>query len=98
VRIYDEVKRKKMVELKESNAPHNCHTNRVYCAKFNKDPQYQHLVYSGGWDQTLIAWDIRDGKPYQSIFGPYICGDGIANCGMDLLTASWRQTDQLQQW
>jgi len=26
-----------MVELKESNAPHNCHTNRVYCAKFNKD-------------------------------------------------------------
>jgi WD40 repeat protein len=98
IRLYDEVKRKKMIELKEGNAPHNCHTNRVYCAKFNRDPQYQHLVYSGGWDQTLIAWDLRDGKPFQSIFGPYICGDGLANCGMDLLTASWRQNDQLQQW
>ena len=98
VRVYDEVKREKIVELKEPNAPHNCHTNRVYCAKFNKNPEYQNMVYTGGWDQTLIAWDLREGKPVMSIFGPYICGDGIAHCGLDLLTASWRQSDQLQQW
>jgi WD40 repeat protein len=98
VRVYDEVKREKIIELKEPNAPHNCHTNRVYCAKFNRNPENQNLVYTGGWDQTLIAWDLRDSKPVMSIFGPYICGDGIAHCGLDLLTASWRQSDQLQQW
>lgn len=98
VRVYDEVKRKKILELKESNAPHNSHSNRVYCAKFNREEAYQHLVYSGGWDQTLVVWDTRTCKPVQNVFGPYICGDGIATCGMDILTASWRQHDQLQQW
>ncbi len=98
IKVWDEVKRKKIVDLEESNSPHNCHTNRVYCAKFNKDPDYQNMIYSGGWDQVLIAWDLRTHKPVQNIFGPYVCGDGIANCGMDILTASWRQNDQLQQW
>lgn len=87
-----------MMELSQPNAPHNSHSNRVYCAKFNKDPAYEHLIYSGGWDQTLVVWDTRVYKPVQNVFGPYICGDGIATCGMDLLTASWRQNDQLQQW
>lgn len=37
IRIYDEIKRKKIRELKEPNAPNNSHSNRVYCAKFNND-------------------------------------------------------------
>ena len=56
------------------------------------------MVYSGGWDNTLITWDTRVAKPIQNVFGPHIYGDGIATCGMDMLTASYRQNDQLQQW
>lgn len=56
------------------------------------------MVYSGGWDNTLITWDTRVAKPIQNVFGPHIYGDGIATCGMDILTASYRQNDQLQQW
>ena len=56
------------------------------------------MVYSGGWDNTVITWDIRSGKPVQNVYGPHIYGDGIATCGMDILTASYRQNDQLQQW
>lgn len=34
----------------------------------------------------------------QNVFGPYVYGDGIATCEMDILTASFKQNDQLQQW
>lgn len=55
-------------------------------------------MYSAGWDQVLTTWDLRTKKPVANIYGPLICGDGIDNVGIDILTASWKQTDQLQQW
>ena len=53
----------------------NCHSMRVYCCKFAKKDS--NIIFSGGWDQNLITWDTRVGKPVSSIFGPLICGDGI---------------------
>jgi WD40 repeat protein len=54
------------------------HSSRVYCAKFDKE--YPNLVLTGGWDYRVILWDLREGKPVNSIFGPLICGDGIDIC------------------
>lgn len=60
------------------------HTTRVYCAKFNKDPENPHIVYSGGWDQNLTIWDLREKKPINNIFGPQIYGgDSIDNIGLE---------------
>lgn len=50
------------------------HSSRVFCVKFdNHNPNY---LLSGGWDKSIIIWDIKTGKPVNSFYGPLICGDG----------------------
>ena len=56
---------------------------RIFCVKFNKDEENPNLLYSGGWDQNLITWDLRTRKPASSIYGPLICGEGIDNVGTE---------------
>lgn len=67
----------------EEYFPFQGHNMRIYCVKFNKDVENPNLLYSGGWDQNLITWDLRTRKPVNNIFGPLICGDGIDNVGME---------------
>lgn len=79
------------------------HSSRVYCVRYTKnDPDNPdnnpNLLLSGGWDYRVIIWDVREGKPVRSYFGPMICGDGIDICDNLILTASWTQTNQLQTW
>lgn len=35
------------------------------------------MVISGGWDQNINIWDIRDKKVVSTICGPRIGGDAI---------------------
>ena len=35
------------------------------------------MVISGGWDQNINIWDIRDKKVVSTIYGPRIGGDAI---------------------
>lgn len=72
------------------------HTNRVFATFYIND----NLVASGGWDNTVILWDLRQGSAARSIFGPSICGDAInvVNQGKTLVTGSWRDSKQLQFW
>lgn len=67
----------------EEYFPFQGHTMRIFCVKFNKDLENPNLLYSGGWDQNLITWDLRTKKPASSIYGPLICGDGIDNVGTE---------------
>lgn len=48
----------------------------------------------------LIIWDVRVGKPVNSIYGPLICGDGIdvSSKKGEVVTASHKERDQLQRW
>lgn len=48
------------------------------------------LFLSGGWDGTLLLWDIRDYKPVNFIIGPYISGDSIDVLDNLILTGSFR--------
>ena len=61
--------------------------NKIICAKFDRIDG--NLIYSGGWDRTVLIWDIRQGKRTAGqIQGPQICGEAIDSKGPKLLTGS----------
>jgi COMPASS component SWD3 len=91
VRVYDEQTRKLKVVLGEPG-----HNNRVFAVKFDKDDE--NLLISGGWDNNIKVWDIRQPSPIRSIYGPYICGDALDIHDGCILTGSWRSDRQLQLW
>ena len=72
--VYDDERLESICVLKGS-AGQKGHSNRIFSVKF--DPTMPHVVYSGGWDCIVNAWDCRNGKIIGSIVGPQICGDAI---------------------
>lgn len=74
------------------------HTNRVHSVIFN--PADKNLCYSGGWDNTVQFWDIRQSRPVSHIYGPFLGGDAL-DVDPDthaLLTGSYRESESLQVW
>ncbi|EAY01840.1 hypothetical protein TVAG_002950 [Trichomonas vaginalis G3] len=70
------------------------HSDRAYCVHFvNSDPN---LLASGGWDNTIQIWDLRQTNSVMVLPGPHICGDAIDTNKNYLLAGSWRTHDQLQ--
>ena len=62
------------------------------------DPSDSNLLLSGGWDKSVMIWDVRTNKPVRRIEGPSVCGDAIdLNCGT-VVTGSYRDTDSIQLW
>lgn len=51
------------------------HNNRIFCLKFSPDDP--NILLSGGWDQNIYIWDLREGQPVSTICGPRIAGDSI---------------------
>jgi COMPASS component SWD3 len=39
------------------------HSNRIFALKFDKSNE--HILYSGGWDDTIQISDLRVGGPVQ---------------------------------
>jgi WD40 repeat protein len=50
IRLYDEQTKSIVLKMKE-NGELPGHSNRVFCVRF--DPLSQHLLASGGWDNTV---------------------------------------------
>lgn len=49
------------------------HTGRLQCVKFSNTSN--DLLFTGGWDRSVKAWDKRTSKGYvNSLQGPFICG------------------------
>jgi len=48
------------------------HSNRIFCVKYH--PKDSNMLVSGGWDNTVMLYDVRSGGPVQWAYGPHICG------------------------
>ena len=61
VRVYDESTKTCTVALKGAPGYGSTkaagHSNRIFSVKFH--PTDEHLVLSGGWDNTIQVWDKR---------------------------------------
>jgi len=94
VRVYDETTKNVVVEFQPGGAGSPGHSNRIFCVKYyNADPN---ILISGGWDDTVQIWDMREGCAVRSIFGPHICGDALDIKDGVILTGSWKEKEQLQ--
>ncbi len=76
------------MELAAGGSGETGHTNRVFSVKFDKDDP--NMLCSGGWDNTIKIWDLREGGPVRSIYGAYICGDALDIHDGYILSGSWR--------
>lgn len=97
VRIYDENTKTCINELKGGTLDKSAgHALRVFSLKFrDTDPN---ILLSGGWDNTVQVWDIRQNSSVRSIYGPHICGDAMDMFENTLVTASWRPEKSLETW
>lgn len=54
IRFYDLKASKEYLHIPKGSWYHKGHSNRIFCLKYNDN-----CLYSGGWDGTIIKWDIR---------------------------------------
>jgi len=85
VRVYDEATKSCVSSLCGGyGKDHVGHSNRIFALKFSPaDPQ---IVFSAGWDNTVLMWDLRTETTLCSLYGPHICGDALDVLGDTLLT------------
>jgi WD40 repeat protein len=60
IEFIDEDTLKLVTIFKASGTNMGGHTNRIFSVKFH--PTMPHLVFSGGWDSTVLGWDMRTSK------------------------------------
>ncbi len=93
VRLYDMVEMKKKMSLRGDDSIIPGHTNRLFAVKMLEDKS---TLITSGWDQRILFWDLRIGKPFESIFGSNIYGDGLDISKGLLLTCNHREQAQIQ--
>ena len=64
VRLYDEATKSLIVSMQGSQYAGSSkdtagHSNRIFSSKFV--PHDQNLLLTGGWDNTVMVWDLRTG-------------------------------------
>ena len=94
VRLYDDNTKTLIRKLERHRYDLPEQSNRIFAVKFSKkDPN---LLLSGGWDNTILLYDIRAREVCNYLYGPHICGDGMDLKDDLLLTVSWEKEDQIQ--
>jgi COMPASS component SWD3 len=99
IRLYDDATKSLITEMKgndSSVAVTPSHSSRIYACKIN--PYNENCVLSGGWDNTIQIWDVRCGHSVRYMYGPHICGEALDICENEILSGSWRTTNQLELW
>ncbi len=95
VKVYDDSTKSLAATLRANGSSSQGHSNRIFALKFSDDPN---LLISGGWDNVVFFWDLRQAKSVGFVYGPHICGDSIDVRGDTVLTGSYSNKDVLQLW
>ncbi|KRX02418.1 WD40-repeat-containing domain [Pseudocohnilembus persalinus] len=94
VRLYDEETLKNIKTYENGLEGYNGHTNRIFAAKFlNDDPN---MLLTGGWDNEIFIWDIRQNEAIGTIPGPEISGQSIDYQNGTILVGNYRVQNQLE--
>jgi hypothetical protein len=94
VKLYDDNTKCLIRKLKSMDFKYPGHSNRIFAVKFHQEND--NILISGGWDNTLQVYDIREKNIVASIYGPHICGDSIDIKGNKILSSSWASSNQIQ--
>ncbi|XP_044271260.1 uncharacterized protein LOC123015543 [Tribolium madens] len=90
--LYDEESKTQERILSSSNNPkiHDGHTSRVFAACFHPRSNYELLT--GGWDDVVHFWDLRQPHAIRHISGVHMCGEGvdINSKGTEVLTCAFQ--------
>ena len=70
------------------------HSGRIFACKFH--PEDDNVLMSGGWDNTIQIYDMREGRSVGYIFGPHISGDALDVNGDLILAGSNRNKNIVQ--
>ncbi|XP_063929908.1 uncharacterized WD repeat-containing protein alr2800-like isoform X2 [Zophobas morio] len=93
--LYDEESKTQERILSSSNNPkiHDGHTSRVFAACFHPRSNYE--ILTGGWDDVVHYWDLRQPHAIRHLSGVHMCGEGIdiSYKGTEVLTCAF-QTDK----
>ena len=92
IKIFDE-HTKSVVDTLASTMDTCGHSSRVFSVKFNQDDP--NLLISGGWDNTVLLWDLRVPKWVGSVYGPHVWGDSIDIRDGFILAGSYHNVDNL---
>jgi len=74
-RVYDDETLKEVTILSGYNTDHTSHANRVFCLKMN--PFDPNMIVSGGWDNNIFMYDMRQKGPVGVVYGPHVTGESI---------------------
>ncbi|KAB0794764.1 hypothetical protein PPYR_11603 [Photinus pyralis] len=100
VNLYDEETRTQERILASSEMPGelNGHASRIFAACFN--PRSNHELITGGWDDIVYFWDLRQPYAIRHLSRIHMCGQGldISRKGTEVLTCSWQKENSLQLW
>lgn len=94
IKLYDDNMKTMITTMKSNSFSQPGHSNRIFSVMFNKEST--NMLVSGGWDNTLQIYDVREGSIVASLYGPHICGDALDIKGNKILTASWASENQIQ--
>ena len=96
IRVYDVETQKLLQKLEGAQSVGDTgHTNRVFSVRFY--PEDDTMLVSGGWDNKIVFWDLRQEKPAHTLLNKMICGDAIdIYKGGFMLSCSWQEKDPIQ--
>lgn len=94
VRLYDDLTKTMISKLESKKITLPQHSNRIFSVKFSPDDP--NLLFSGGWDNSILLYDIRAKEVQNFLYGPHICGDSMDLKEDLLLTASCEKDNQIQ--